>query len=95
MKNLPKVLVIILISLVLLGAACASADPAQVRAVTDDVMCPCGSCTLVLVECHCPTANEITAVIEKSVSRGLSKEEILQSLVNRYGRQVLAAQAQS
>ena len=95
MSKVSKALVTILISLVLLVTACTSADPALVRAVTNDVMCPCGSCTLALVDCHCPTAEEITIVIEKSVSRGLSKEEILRSLVNRYGKQVLASQSNS
>ena len=51
-------------------------------------MCPCGECTEVLNTCDCPTADELTALIEKKLSQGQPKEQIIQYFVAQYGEQV-------
>ena len=82
---------IILIVLIINACAPASADPALVRDTSRELMCTCGDCELVLSNCDCPRANELTALIEKKLSQGQSKEQIIQYFVVQYGNQVLAA----
>lgn len=88
-----KYLILSIILIVLLTNACAtaSADPALVRATSKELMCTCGACELVLSNCDCPRASESTALIEKKLSQGQSKEQIIQYFVVQYGKQVLAA----
>ena len=81
---------IILIVLIINACAPASADPALVRDTSNELMCTC-SCEIVLSNCDCPTATELTALIEKKLSQGQSKEQIIQYFVEQYGEQVLAA----
>ncbi len=76
--------------LVLGITACASSDSVLVGNISQEVMCQCGACTEVLDDCHCPTAGEMTASIEKRLAQGQSKEQIVQYFINRYGEQVLA-----
>ncbi len=82
---------IILIVLIINACTSASADPALVRDTSKKLMCTCGDCELVLSNCDCPRASELTALIEKKLSQGQSKEQIIQYIVVRYGEQVLAA----
>ncbi len=80
---------IILIVPIINACAPASADPALVRDTSNELMCKCGDCELVLSNCDCPTSSEMTALIEKKLSQGQSKEQVLQYFVLRYGEQVL------
>ena len=82
---------LILIFLVSSACASASADPALVRDTSKDLMCTCGACDLVLSDCHCPTASEMTTLVEKKLSQGQSKEQVILYFVVQYGNRVLAA----
>ncbi len=82
---------IILIVLIINACAPASVDPALVRDTSKELMCTCGDCELVLSNCDCPTASELTALIEKKLSQGQSKEQIIQYFVVQYGKRALAA----
>ncbi len=84
---------IILIVLIINACTPASADPALVRDTSKELMCTCGDCELVLSNCDCPRANELTALIEKKLSQGQSKEQIIQYYVVQYGKQVLPTPA--
>ncbi len=81
---------IILIVLIMNACASASADPALVRDISKEFRCICGDCELVVSNCDCPRASELTALIEKKLSQGQSKEQIIQYFVVQYGKQVLA-----
>ena len=81
---------IILIVLIINACAPASADPALVRDISDELMCKCGDCELVLSNCDCPTSSEMTALIEKKLTQGQSAERIVQYFVTQYGEQILA-----
>ena len=88
-------LLILTILLVPLISSCADArvDPAWVRDTSRELMCTCGDCELVLSNCDCPRASELNALIEKKLSQGQPKEQIIQYFVEQYGEQVLAAPA--
>ena len=88
-----RYLVLAVIILVPLLAACSgstSVSASDVRAVSDGIICKCG-CSKVLSTCDCTDAEEMTALIEKNLAQGQSGEQVLQLLVDRYGRQVLPA----
>lgn len=82
-------LVLALIILVLLLAACAGPDSVSARDISKELTCQC-SCGEVLSTCHCPTADEMRALIEKKLTQGQSAEQIVQYFVNQYGEQILA-----
>lgn len=89
-----KYLVLIsLILIILVSNACASdsADPALVRDTSKELLCTCGDCELVVSNCDCPTASEMTALVEKKLSQGQSKEQVILYFVVQYGNRVLAA----
>ncbi len=91
-----KYLVLIsIILIVLIINACARAptgvDSALVRDISKELRCTCGDCELVLSNCDCPRASELTALIENKLSQSQSKEQIIQYFVDQYGEQVLAA----
>ena len=82
-----------LILIILVSSACASAnaDPALIRDMSKELMCTCGDCDLVVSNCDCPTASEMTALVEKKLSQGQSKEQVILYFVVQHGNQVLAA----
>ena len=82
---------LILIVLIINACAPASVNSALVRDTSKEFRCICGDCELVLSVCDCPRASELTALIEKKLSQGQSKEQIIQYFVVQYGEQVLAA----
>ncbi|MDP2719972.1 MAG: cytochrome c-type biogenesis protein CcmH [Dehalococcoidia bacterium] len=74
----------------------ACSTPAvAVEHITSELMCPCGSCELVLSECHCDRAIELTKVIQKRASKGETKEEIITFMVKQFGERVLVSKAHS
>lgn len=70
-------------------AACAGSDSVLVRDISQELICQCG-CTEVLNVCDCSIADEMNVLIEQKLAQGQSKEQILQSFVDQYGKQVLA-----
>ena len=82
---------IILFVQIINACASASTDPALVRNAAEKLMCTCGDCELALSSCECPRAGEMTALVEKKLSQGQSKEHVVQYFVVQYGERVLAA----
>jgi cytochrome c-type biogenesis protein CcmH len=68
--------------------ACAGSDSVSASTISKEVVCPCG-CGKILNTCDCETAGELTPLIERKLAQGQSKGQILQSLVDQYGEQVL------
>lgn len=79
-----------LIMLIPLLAACDASGPTLVSDVSKELRCSCG-CAEVLSTCDCTDADEMNALIEKKLAQGQSKEQILLSFVDKYGKQVLVA----
>ena len=89
-NSVQKLLVLPLIILLSLVIACGGSTPVLASTVSKEVICTCG-CSKVLNTCNCDTAKELTSLIEQNIAQGQSKGQILQSLVEQYGKQVLAA----
>ena len=55
------------------------------------LMCTCDNCVMVLYNCHCGTADKMVATIRDMLDDGMSKEDVVQGYVARYGQAILAA----
>ena len=77
--------------LLLLGAACSgnTVRASQIQMVAENLNCVCGSCDLILSDCTCETASQLTTEIQKGLSKGHPAEQVVQDLVQRYGQRVL------
>ena len=87
-----KVSTLAVIILVVLLGACTSSNTvtaSEIQSIANKLNCVCGSCDEILSECDCDTANKLTTIIEKGLSRGHSEEQIVQDLVQQYGQRVL------
>ena len=87
-----KVSTLAVIILVVLLAACTSSNTvtaSEIQSIANKLNCVCGSCDEILSECDCDTANKLTTIIEKGLSRSHSEEQIVQDLVQQYGQRVL------
>lgn len=91
-NSVRRFLVLALIIVVPLLAACTGSDAILVSNISEELICQCG-CAEVLSNCECSMADEMTALIEQKQAQGQSKEQIIQSFVDQYGEQVLAAPA--
>ncbi|MFC2018446.1 cytochrome c-type biogenesis protein CcmH [Chloroflexota bacterium] len=93
-KYVLSLLVLVLAILALLPVACTGSDSISgatlVSDVTRELMCQCGTCTEVLIDCDCPVADEMTTLVETKLAQGQSAEQIILYHVNQYGEQVLA-----
>ena len=91
--NTIRKLFIPIVVLMLLLVACSASYtvlPSDINRVAENINCICGSCDLIVSDCDCERAEELTAVIEKRLSKGQSKQQIIQDLVQQYGQRVLA-----
>jgi len=87
-----KVSTLAVIILVVLLAACTSSNTvtaSEIKSIANKLNCVCGSCDEILSECDCDTANKLTAIIERGLSRSHSEEQIVQDLVQQYGQRLL------
>ncbi|OGC07675.1 hypothetical protein A2V82_13205 [candidate division KSB1 bacterium RBG_16_48_16] len=86
MKNLPGITFLLL---VLTGAGMA-----QIRDIEDKLSCPCG-CAMVVSTCQgameCSAASRIDARVQSLVKQGMANDQVIASLVNEYGENILAA----
>lgn len=65
--------------------------PAAVLSVTRQILCNCGCGTMLVADCQCGRAAEMTREIEGLVSAGLSSKRIIDQFVSQFGRWILAA----
>ncbi len=90
-------LVLCLLFLGLFFTPPAVAQGATVGEISKELVCQCG-CNLVLANCNhseCHSVAAMTSSIEEQLAQGRSREEIIQSFVEQYGEQVLAAPTKS
>ncbi|GEM_PF-2323457 len=45
-----------------------------------EYLCPCGSCDLVFIDCHCPTAQQVKLAAREALQRGASGPEVVRLL---------------
>ena len=88
-----KTLFIILVSGVLVAGVPHFAHAVSASAVTLNFMCPCGTCDEALSTCECPQSDGYRAQISGMVGRGYSEEQVIQDFKNRFGPDVLIANA--
>ncbi|OGO09420.1 MAG: hypothetical protein A2Y61_05755 [Chloroflexi bacterium RBG_13_60_13] len=71
----------------------AAGDPPSVHEIASGLMCQCG-CGMTVATCQesmpCTTSDAMVGEIQRQISEGKSKQEILDSFVAVYGEQVLA-----
>ncbi len=59
--------------------------------ITANLNCPDqGGCTMIVIDCTCPSSLEIKDKIKAMIGQGLSEKEIYNKLVAEYGKGVLA-----
>ena len=49
-------------------------------AAMTEYLCPCGSCELVFIDCHCPTAQQTKLAVRETLKRGASERDIARLL---------------
>ena len=59
--------------------------------ITSNLNCPDqGGCTMIVVDCTCPSSLEIKDKVQAMIDQGLSEKKIYNNLVAEYGKGVLA-----
>ncbi len=59
--------------------------------ITSNLNCPDqGGCTMIVVDCTCPSSLEIKDKVRAMLDQGLSEKQIYNKLVAEYGREILA-----
>ena len=86
--SFPRLLAVLLASLLLTAAAAPAAPATSVADLEDEVMCPI--CGTLLELSSSPQAQRERAFIARLAAEGRSKAEIKDALVAEYGREVLA-----
>ncbi len=89
------VVVLVLIISGLILPACSNSNTvsaSDVRSISTGLNCVCG-CDETVSECDCETAEQLTTQITKGLSSGHSEEQIIQDLVQQYGKRILVAEA--
>lgn len=80
-----------LLALGLLGQSVAAATPEQLREVTQELVCLCGTCNHEsLTSCICGFAEGQRQDITQALDAGKTKEQVIARLIDEYGRMVLA-----
>ena len=83
----------IILLIIILSFSPARANAATASDLSKQFICQCG-CNMVLLNCshvECMARNTMATLIEQTLARGQSEEQIIQFFVAQYGEQVLAA----
>lgn len=97
-NSILKVIIFSLLIGVIVTTACSGAQKVSAQAissVSSELMCICGTCDLVLVDCTCDTAVKMKDTIRKKLAAGQTKEQIIQAMVQLYGQRVLPPEDRS
>ncbi len=63
-----------------------------VNEISHELACQCGTCpNLALYSCYCGTAERMRTEIGELIGKGMESDAIVESFVEKYGEQVLAA----
>ncbi|MGD8352565.1 MAG: cytochrome c-type biogenesis protein CcmH [Pseudomonadota bacterium] len=89
-STLPATVVLLLVFILALPAVSSALSASK---VTLNFMCPCGTCDEALSTCECPQSDGFRSEIAGMVGRGYSEDQIIQDFTDRFGPQVLIANA--
>lgn len=95
-NNSVRKLFIHVLLLTLLLVACSAPNvvsASEISKVAEKFNCICGSCDLLVADCDCERAIELTDVIKQRLSKGQPEQQIIQDLLRQYGQRVLATQS--
>ena len=67
----------------------------EAEALFPSLNCLCGACNDTLAECNCGQARSMKGYVDSLVESGISKSEILDKIVEKYGQKVLAGEEQT
>lgn len=67
----------------------------EAEALFPSLNCLCGTCNDTLAECNCGGAQSMKGYVDSLVESGLSKSEVLDKMVEKYGQRVLAGEGQT
>jgi cytochrome c-type biogenesis protein CcmH len=82
---------VLVLALLVLGAALVPAQAVKESEVTAELMCPCPNCGgKQLSACYCGEAMKAKEEIHQMIEQGKTKEEIVASFVERYGEWILS-----
>ncbi|MBI4389647.1 MAG: cytochrome c-type biogenesis protein CcmH [Nitrospinae bacterium] len=77
---------------ILAGSAADSSAAALLADIENAIMCECDDkCGKVLINCNCSTSDKHRSTIKKQIESGLTKEQIIQAYVDKYGEKALSA----
>jgi cytochrome c-type biogenesis protein CcmH/NrfF len=95
MRTVWTALVAVFVWMAVVGGVTAdAAQPVtreQVLDIAKELVTPGGCPSLTLAECTLPTAFKIREEIAEMLAQGMEKEEIIQALVDKYGKGILGA----
>ncbi|OGW22827.1 MAG: hypothetical protein A3K09_06705 [Nitrospinae bacterium RIFCSPLOWO2_12_FULL_47_7] len=92
MKNRLLLLVPFFTALLVTGIASKSHSGTVLADIENALMCECDDkCGKVLINCNCATSDKHRADLKKHIQSGLTKEQIIQVYVDKYGEKVLSA----
>ena len=75
-----------------LSTSAFSQTKETVNEISHELACQCGTCpNLALYSCYCGTAERMRTEIGELIGKGLDSDAVVESFVEKYGEQVLAA----
>lgn len=87
-------LVFLLLSLLMSPSSVSGAqNPLTVEEVTSNLVCTCGCDNMIVSSCMCTAADQIRTDVRNLIAQDLTKEQIWERYVTRYGQKVLASPA--
>lgn len=69
----------------------AAPDAATLHSATSSLICVCGCSNMIVSSCECATATELTAEVSALLESGHTKDEVIETFVEKYGSWVRAA----
>lgn len=88
----PYIVALTAFVVILAGNAANSSAAALLADIENAIMCECDDkCGKVLINCNCSTSDKHRAAIKKQIESGLTKEQIVQAYVDKYGEKALSA----
>lgn len=86
----PLVLVLVLSVLLVVSPVTWAGNGNIQKEIESSLMCQCG-CSMVIVDCQCEWAEQARADIAEKLDAGMTKDEVIQSYVDIYGKKALSA----
>lgn len=79
----------LIVALVFASAPLGAAPPE--KEIAAELVCKCGCGNMPIADCECSNARRIRAEIHKKVAEGLSKREVLNYFMKKYGEDIMGA----